>query len=63
MSPVMQVKATGMISLVWSVSHLELIDTYSIEMHKDSIARFEWPHGSYWTNEHAAAKANGVVGH
>ncbi|KAI0346382.1 enolase C-terminal domain-like protein [Trametopsis cervina] len=36
---------------------------YSIEMHKTSIERFEWPHGSYWTNEHAAAKANGVSSH
>jgi len=23
---------------------------YSIEMHKASIAEFEWPHGSYWVN-------------
>ena len=30
---------------------------YSIEIKKDSIARFEWPRGSYWVNEHAAAKA------
>ncbi|KAI0761125.1 enolase C-terminal domain-like protein [Irpex lacteus] len=36
---------------------------YSIEMHKTSIERFEWPHGSYWVNEHAAAKAKGVVEH
>jgi len=27
---------------------------YSIEMHKSSIAEFEWPHGSYWVG----AKAN-----
>jgi L-fuconate dehydratase len=27
----------------------------SIEMHKSSIAEFEWPHGSYWVG---AAKAN-----
>ncbi|PSS36945.1 hypothetical protein PHLCEN_2v1161 [Hermanssonia centrifuga] len=36
---------------------------YSIEMHKESIARFEWPHGTYWTNEHAVAKANRAAGH
>ncbi|KAI0697037.1 enolase C-terminal domain-like protein [Cytidiella melzeri] len=36
---------------------------YSIEMHKTSIERFEWPHGSYWVNEHAAAKAKGVQAH
>ncbi|GJE99566.1 L-galactonate dehydratase [Phanerochaete sordida] len=36
---------------------------YSIEMHSESIARYEWPHGSYWVNEHAAAKAKGVAGH
>ncbi|KAH8084305.1 enolase C-terminal domain-like protein, partial [Cristinia sonorae] len=30
---------------------------YSIEMHKESISRYEWPHGTYWTQEHAAAKA------
>jgi len=36
---------------------------YSIEMHKESITRFEWPQGSYWTNEHAAAKAKGTASH
>ncbi|KIP06359.1 hypothetical protein PHLGIDRAFT_107105 [Phlebiopsis gigantea 11061_1 CR5-6] len=36
---------------------------YSIEMHKESIARFQWPQGSYWVNEHAAAKAKGAVEH
>lgn len=34
----------------------------SIEMHKESISRFEWPHGSYWVNEHAAAKVK-LAGH
>ena len=35
----------------------------SIEMKKDSIAKFEWPNGTYWVNEHAAAKAKGVADH
>jgi len=30
---------------------------YTIEMYKASIARFEWPNGSYWVDEHANAKA------
>lgn len=37
------------------VTMLILLD--SIEMHQTSIARFEWPNGSYWTNEYAEAKA------
>ncbi len=45
--------------LLYILSHR----TYSIEMHKESIARFEWPHGTYWTNEHAVAKANRAAGH
>ena len=24
------------------------LEGYSIEMHKTSIAEYEWPHGSYW---------------
>ncbi|TIA92696.1 hypothetical protein E3P99_00536 [Wallemia hederae] len=27
---------------------------YSIEMYDESIARYSYPHGSYWKNEHAA---------
>ncbi|KII87803.1 hypothetical protein PLICRDRAFT_42306 [Plicaturopsis crispa FD-325 SS-3] len=30
---------------------------YSIEMHKSSIAAYEWPHGSYWVNDYPAEKA------
>lgn len=43
--------------LRFSLCSTETDSQYSIEMHKESISRFEWPHGSYWVNEHAAAKA------
>lgn len=26
------------------------LEGYSIEMHKTSIAEYEWPHGSYWVS-------------
>lgn len=29
---------------------------YSIEMFPESIAKFSWPNGSYWVNDHAKAK-------
>ncbi|THH27444.1 hypothetical protein EUX98_g6744 [Antrodiella citrinella] len=41
----------------------EADEGYSIEMHTSSIVRYEWPHGSYWTQEHAAAKAAKSASH
>ncbi|KAI0049980.1 enolase C-terminal domain-like protein [Auriscalpium vulgare] len=31
------------------------LEGYSIEMHKSSIAEYEWPHGSYWVKAEEAA--------
>jgi len=28
---------------------------YSIEMHRSSIAEYEWPNGSYWAKSKAKA--------
>ncbi|CAL1699747.1 unnamed protein product [Somion occarium] len=33
---------------------------YSIEMHKSSIEQYEWPHGSYWVNEHPKLQAQAL---
>ncbi|CAL1699755.1 unnamed protein product [Somion occarium] len=34
---------------------------YSIEMHRSSIEQYEWPHGTYWVNEHPRLKAQAQV--
>lgn len=36
--------------LSFARSPLNLRNLYSIEMHKQSIAEYEWPNGSYWMN-------------
>ena len=34
-----------------------LFPIFSIEMHRSSIAEYEWPNGSYWAIAKAKAKA------
>lgn len=50
-------KVIGTFTVIIRQKSLCLTIIFSIEMHQSSIAQYEWPHGSYWVNEHPKLKA------
>ena len=43
--------------IIWRFRRCILMERtpYSIEMHRSSIAEYEWPNGSYWAKSKATA--------